>query len=78
MTVKVKVFTLNYADEIDKKIFFSQNLGMYFYVYAHISDITTGISVTIVKSFKRAFKCRQAELTGFRRLDFTSKRLHAS
>jgi len=37
-----------------------------------------GKSVTDVKSFKRAFKCRQAELTSSSRLDFTSNSVHTS
>ena len=68
---RVKEFTLNYADELDKNFFFEIQACI-FYVSALISYRNIGKSVTDVKSFKRAFKCRQAELTSSSRLDFTS------
>ena len=74
---RVKVFTLNYADKIITN--FETKFRRIFFVFsAHISDRSIGKSVTIVKSYKRALNCHQAELTRLNRLDFTSKLVHAS
>ena len=74
---RVKRFTLNFKIKIFNFLFW--NFSIFNWIHpVHIINRNNGKSVTVLKSFKRAIICDQAELICSNRLDFITKLVQVS